>query len=116
MLQADWVQASDLQLYTDASGTLGYGAYYNKAWIYGSMQLERSIQWKELYAVVVAVATWGHQWQTKKILVHCDNQAIVHAWQAKSPKNTLLTKLCRTLFFMAAKNNLHIPETPPWGN
>ena len=111
MLQADWVQASDLQLYTDASGTLGYGAYYNKAWLSGrwsSMQLERSIQWKELYAVVVAVATWGHQWQTKKILVHCDNQAIVHAWQAKSPKNTLLTKLCRTLFFMAAKNNFNI--------
>ena len=58
MLQADWVQASDLQLYTDASGTLGYGAYYNKAWLSGrwsSMQLERSIQWKELYAVVICL-------------------------------------------------------------
>ena len=37
-----------------------YGAYYNKAW-WSSKQLERSIQWKELYTVVVAEETWGHQ-------------------------------------------------------
>jgi hypothetical protein len=40
--------------------------------------------------------------------VYCDNQAIVHAWQAKAPKNTAITSLCRTLFFLAAKNNFNI--------
>lgn len=111
MLQADWESAADLQLHTDASGTLGFGAYFKGAWISGRWseeQLTRSIQWKELFAIVVAAATWGHMWQRKKIRVYCDNQSIVHAWQAKTPKNTALTQLCRTLFFLAAKNNFNL--------
>lgn len=111
MLQPDWVHGCDLNLHTDASGTLGFGAYFNKAWISGPWseeQLKRSIQWKELFAIVAAAATWGYLWQTKKIVVYCDNQAIVYTWQAKSPRNTAITQLCRTLFFLAAKNNFNI--------
>ena len=100
MLQADWQTAADLNLFTDASGTLGFGAYFKGAWIMGTWskeQLSRSIQWKELFAIVAAAATWGNKWQRQKIVVYCDNQAIVHVWQAKSPKNSALAQLCRTL-------------------
>ena len=46
--------------------------------------------------------------------IHCDNQAIVKVWQAKSPREKALAHLCRKLFFLAAKNNCtvclkHIP-------
>ncbi len=117
MLQPDWESAADLELYTDASGALGFGAYYRGAWLMGSwsdQQLERSIQWKELFAIVAAAAAWGPKWQRKKILIHCDNQAIVQVWQAKKPKNKAIAKLCRKLFFLAAKSNCtislrHIP-------
>ena len=54
MLQADWQTAADLNLFTDASGTLGFGAYFKGAWIMGTWskeQLSRSIQWKELFAI-----------------------------------------------------------------
>ena len=111
MLQADWQTAADLNLFTDASGTLGFGAYFKGAWIMGTWskeQLSRSIQWKELFAIVAAAATWGNKWQRQKIVVYCDNQAIVHVWQAKSPKNSALAQLCRTLFFLAAKNSFNI--------
>ena len=111
MLQADWQTAADLNLFTDASGTLGFGAYCKGAWIMGTWskeQLSRSIQWKELFAIVAAAATWGNKWQRKKIVVYCGNQGIVHVWQAKSPKNSALAQLCRTLFFLAAKNSFNI--------
>ena len=111
MLQAEWQTAADLNLFTDASGTLGFRAYFKEAWIMGTWskeQLSRSIQWKELFAIIAAVATWGNQWQRKKIVVYCDNQAIVHVWQAKSPKHPALAQLCHTPFFLAAKNSFNI--------
>ena len=62
MFQADWQTAADLNLFTDASGTMRFGAYFKEAWIMGTWskkQLSRSIQWKELFAIVTAVATWA---------------------------------------------------------
>ena len=106
MLQTNWDTAADLNLATDASGMLGFGAYFQGAWIMGTWsqeQLSRSIQWKELFAVIAAAATWGSKWQRKKIIVHCDNQAIINIWQARNPKHPALAQLCRTLFFLAAK-------------
>lgn len=57
----------------------------------------------ELFAIVAALASWGHQWRRKKILVYRDNQAIVQVWQAKNPKHPAIAQVCRTLFLVAAK-------------
>ena len=111
MLQADWQTAADLNLFTNASGTLGFGDYFKGSWFMGTWskeKLSRSIQWKERFAIVAAAATWGNQWQREKIEVYCDNQAIVHMWQPKSPKDLALAQLCHTLFFPAAKNSFNI--------
>ena len=119
MLQTEWEEAADLNLWTDAAGSLGYGAYLQGAWIMGTWspsQQQHSIQWKELFAIVAAAATWGPTWQRKKIRVHCDNLAIVQVWQAKNPRDKQLAALCRTLFFIAAQNHFnmsihHLPGT-----
>lgn len=121
MLQPNWESSHDLQLYTDASGTLGFGAYFRGAWFSGTWsgeQLKHSIQWKEMFAIVAAAATWGPHWQRKKILFHCDNQAVVQVWQAKKPKDKSLASLCRKLFFLAAQNNytITLKHTPGSSN
>ena len=41
MLQADWQTAADLNLFTDASGTLGFRAYFKGAWIMGTWSKEQ---------------------------------------------------------------------------
>ena len=74
-----WTKSADLELFTDASGTLGYGIYYRGHWIANSwppILQDRSIQWKELYPIAVACLLWGHQWSGKKLLFHCDNQSV----------------------------------------
>ena len=79
-LEPKWTPAPDFQLFTDASGTLGFGAYWNGAWFsqpWSPCTVSRPIEWKELYAIVVACETWGTQWSGKRILFHCDNQAVV---------------------------------------
>ena len=61
-LDPEWTAADSLQLFTDASGSLGFGTYYNGAWFRGDWQPQQrlplhSIQWQELMA---AASTWGH--------------------------------------------------------
>ena len=67
-----------------------------------------TIEWKEMFAVVVVALGWGHMWVGKKLLVHCDNHAVVDIWQSGKSRNPQLMALVRRLFFIAAVNNFHI--------
>jgi len=60
MLDSEWTLAPAMQLYMDASSTLGYGAYWQEHWLNGKWttnQQVHSIQWKELYVIVAAAQT-----------------------------------------------------------
>ena len=79
-LEPNYTPAADLNLFTDASGSIGYGAYFNGKWLNGRWapkHSQKSIAWKELYAILIASATWAPSLHRKKILFHCDNQAVV---------------------------------------
>ncbi len=101
-------------LYTDASSEIRYGAFWNGHWIQArwlqALQ-QHSIQWKELYAVVMACEVWGHLWPNKRILFYCDNMAVVHLWRSGLSKAPFLMHLVRALFFVAAKHNFHVSIT-----
>ena len=105
-----WTPSPAFQLFTDASDH-GFGAYWAGHWLQGTWstkQHSQDIQWRELYTVVAAAHTWGEQWARKRLLVHCDNQAVVHIWQAGTSKNSDLMALVRTLFLKAATHNFTI--------
>ncbi len=116
-LEPTWTPAQDLELFTDASGSWGFGAYFAGAWLsipWTSSQQRRPIHWKELFAIVVAASTWAHNLSGRRIRFQCDNLAVVHAWQNKSAKEPSLLALLRDLFFVAAQHNFtvslaHIP-------
>ena len=62
-LQDHWTPSPRFHLFTDASGTLGYRAYWDGQWLRGNWQQHqngRTIEWKKLFAVVVAAR--GHAW------------------------------------------------------
>ena len=115
-LDHDWTPSPAFQLFTDAS-QLGYGCYWRGHWLYGPwsrQQAARDIQWKELFAILVAATTWASHWRRKRLLVHCDNQTVVDICRTGTLKNTDLMRLICTLFFMAARHNFtllinHIP-------
>eukprot|EP00731_Ephydatia_muelleri_P003033 Em0001g3033a len=115
----EWKDADSFQLYTDASGSFGFGAYLDGAWFRGDWQphqqlLKRFIQWQELFAIVAAALTWGHLLGGQCIRFHCDNLPIVQAWTNQSSRHPGLMDLLRTLFFMAARNNFYsFPGAPP---
>ena len=55
-LAPEWKDVDSFQLYIDASGSFGFGAYLDGAWFRGDWQPhqqlpKRSIQWQELFAI-----------------------------------------------------------------
>ena len=71
-----------LSLFTDASGFLGYGGFFQNRWFQGQwlpcQQLGQpgiSSLWHVLYAINFACHLWGVLWTSKRIQFYCDNQA-----------------------------------------
>ena len=70
-------------IYTDASN-LAFGGVCGPHWFqiayvgkYGSM-LEKSINWREFYAALVALGTWAPSLAGKPVVFHIDNMTVVH--------------------------------------
>ena len=96
--------APDLHLQTAASGTIGWGAYFDGRWIHSSSsesEAQESIEYKELHAIVAAWSTWGEEWTRLQILLHCDNAAVVDVIKSEvshaSPSGATGHGHCQTL-------------------
>jgi hypothetical protein len=116
ILNTAWFSNDDLQLWTDASD-YGYGIYYAGNWIAESFSgplahaAEKPIAWRELYAIVVAVATFGSAFTKRRIKFHCDNQAIVYVLSSGASKDPQLMQLVRKLFYQTALYDCEISCT-----
>ncbi|XP_062592590.1 uncharacterized protein LOC134254037 [Saccostrea cucullata] len=79
------VTSDSIQLFTDASSTIGYGGYFEGHWFCDRWPVDLprivndtlSMAFLELYPIVVASILWGKQWSGKRIVFNCDNQATV---------------------------------------
>lgn len=116
--------SEDIQLYTDASGSLGFGGYMQGQWFaqawpenfrgYVHSEEDLSIAFKELYPIVVAAMIWGHYWKGLRILFRCDNSATVAILQKGRSKAGHIMPLMRRLTMCAANNSFvvlsrHVP-------
>ena len=72
-----------LDLYTDASGSVGYRAIYGKAWFWGkwpSTWLTRNIAVLELFPIMAAVVVWGGgcTWANQNVRFFTDNEVFLN--------------------------------------
>ena len=63
---------------------------------------------KELYSIALACLLWSSQRSGKKLLFHCDNQAVVDIWASGSSHDPLIMHLVRPIFFTAASNHFTV--------
>ena len=120
-LDVSSTSSPDFEFYTDASGSLGYGAFYHNLWFQGKWSLQfhshneqASIAWKELFPVYLACNVWGHLWSGKRILMWCDNGSVTHILNSKSSKISKIMDLVRkitvqTLIHNFTLNSKHVP-------
>ena len=108
---------TDVEVTSDAAGSLGFGAYFNTEWFSGAWapsQADQSIAYKELFPVVVASHVWGSQWFRRHVLFRSDNEAVVHILRSRTSKVPCIMRLLRHLLSAAARFNFtftsqHIP-------
>ena len=113
-----WQNSDKLNMYTDAAGSLGYGAVLGKNWFYGGWEeihlQEYDITFKELFPIVVAVETWGESLANSSILFYSDNMAVVNIINKISSKDIPVMHLVRRLVLACLRFNIlfkaeHIP-------
>jgi hypothetical protein len=71
-----------IHVYTDASGTKGIGGWWSSHAFSSRMprrHRSKHINWKEAYAILFALAKWGHPWEGCQITFMCDNSSVVNA-------------------------------------
>ncbi len=109
----------DIQLFTDAAPSVGFGGYYQGRWFASPWppQMRDSPQSSalfELYPLVIAAFLWGKNWTSSSILVHCDNEATVHCINKGRSHSLALMPLLRRLIWISACDQFiitakHIP-------
>ncbi len=100
-----------LEMFSDASGSWGCGAWHQSCWFqvqWDARSHSLSIAEKELIPIILACDTWGNEWQGKKIICHCDNQAVVACLRSRTSKQEGLIHLLRCLAFVEAEHQCHL--------
>ncbi len=114
-----WMTSDSLDLYTDASASVGYGAVLGTHYFYGIWDQTwayQNITLLEFYPIVLAVQIWGEHLSNKCIYFHTDNQALVEILNKQSSKNTKIMHFIRKFVLSCLKLNIlfkakHIPGT-----
>ena len=103
---SDKQHATPLFYYSDASlaKDSGFGVIYNERWMYGHLgeqfieTCEPSIEYLELYALCIGIFAWNEdkQLNNSRVILYCNNQAVVHMVNkltSKCPKCMHLIRL-----------------------
>ena len=105
-----------LPCFTDSAKghDLGFGGVFRPHWLFGHWKQDfikredPSIEFLELYGLVVAVFVWSKELINRRIVVFCDNQAIVNMINNNSSSCQFCMKLIRMLVLLSLKRNMRI--------
>ena len=96
-LQDFWDSSDKLELFTDAAGSLGFGAVFGKKRCYGKWPdhwLHQNIVLLESYPIVLSLYLWGHHIKNRSILFLTDNEALVYVINKETCKDKNLMFFC----------------------
>lgn len=109
------LSAEEFGLFTDASGSVGFGAFWNNHWSAGNWHqswldggVTRNLVLLELFPVVLAEVVWGQFFRDSRLLINTDNTGVVFAINCLSSKNVMVVKLLRHLVLVCLKLNIWI--------
>ena len=110
-LEQEWIVSEKLSLFTDASGSHGYGGVLGKRWFHGlwpDSWKDVNICTKELFPVTLAFELWGASLANHKVLIRSDNIAVVDIINSQTSKDTMLMVYLRRLVLATLKYNIQV--------
>ena len=108
-LHDEWLNSHKLHLYTDAAGSLSFGAIFGTHWCFGQWPSKwqgRNIAFLEFYPIVLSLYLWGEEMHNNCILFFTDNDALVHVINKQSCKDKLLMFCVRKFVAICLKHNI----------
>ena len=121
-LESSPTPTADLELYTDAAGSIGFGDYLQGKWFQGylspHMRLNReqgiSIEWQELLPIIIACSIWHPFLARKRLRFWCDNESVVSIINSGHSKVPRIMELVRKLVLLSMQHNFlvrarHVP-------
>ena len=110
------ITANVMDMYSDASRNpeLGMGATFKDQWTFTAWDadfistVQPSIEYLELYALLVGVVTFGNHLKNKRIILFCDNQSVVDMVNATSSSCKNCMVLIRLLVLQGLILNIRI--------
>lgn len=67
-----------------------------------------SIHHLEVLAILLAARLWGSQWRGLRLLVYCDNAAVVSSLNSGRVQDSILAACLRELWFLAASHEFEL--------
>ena len=106
-----WREDGDLQLFTDASGGIGFGGFFCGKWFQGQWpqrvkDIKPSIAWLEFFPIMVAVSLWGNLLRGKRIIIRSDNAAVIAIINKQSSKCPKIMSLVRFFILQCLKSSV----------
>ena len=101
--------SSSLHLFTDASD-LGFGCIFGRKWFFGQFSsdwLQFHIAVREFLPIVISLEIWCHQFHNSTVVLHCDNNTVVHVINKTTSKDPNLMILMRRLMLLSLQHNIH---------
>lgn len=113
----NWETSQTLQLYTDAAGSIGFGAIFDCHWLYGLWPenwKSYNIALLELFPIVLGIHIWGSLMADKRVIFFSDNIAVVDSGNNQTSKHQGIMVLFRDLVLSCLRHNIlfqarHIP-------
>ena len=62
----------------------------------------------EMVNILVAVRTWAHQWQGRKVVIYCDNQAVVSVLSSGHTRDMTLAAIARNINMITAFKDIEL--------
>ena len=113
-----WAPLPDFEVSSDASGALGYGTVFQGHWFSGARlptQVSQSIEYKELFPIVMAAYLWGPQWACKRVNFLSDNRSVVDILRSGTSRAPTIMSLFRYLSLLAAHHSFKFTASPVRG-
>ena len=106
--------AEQLDFYTDSSGAICFGCYFDREWSFGFWNKEilrhfnPSIEFLELFALCVGVFMWKNRLSNRRISIYCDNTSVRDTVNDSSSSNEMSMVLMRLLITECLKSNIRL--------
>ena len=115
-LSAPCISALNLNFTSDASanGELGFGAMFDQQWTFSQWEpgfvkkYNPSIEFLELFALLVGVFVWIDRLSNLRVIIYCDNEAVVHMVNNSSSSCKFCMVLLRKLTLKSLLHNTRI--------